>query len=156
FYGTELWEVMAKNQNYKPSLLAEIKELMKQPGVEQVGAVNQRRMAEEWGKAEYLLFPRNPENCVGEGVLIEAMASGVIIIASDKGNIPEYVGGAGIIIEGDPESEEWQESMLTVLGEIKDDKELKQVMIKRGKERAKEFSWGRVVDKWEGIISEEI
>ena len=153
FYGTDLWEKMSKN-GYKPDLLAEIKELTKQDGVEYIGSVGQDRLAKEWIDAEYMIFPRDIGNCIFEAVLVEAMASGTIVIASDKGAVPEVLGDCGITIEGNPESDDWQKKMLDKLANLCYNINLKRKLIVKGKERVKMFSWDKVIDLWEGIIEE--
>ncbi len=67
---------------------------------------------------------------------IEAMACGVPVIASSSGSLPEIVGQAGIIKDAH-DIESFTEAMEKVI----EDKNLRQDLINKGLERAKQFSW---------------
>jgi glycosyltransferase involved in cell wall biosynthesis len=70
-------------------------------------------------------------------MLIEAMACGVPVIASDSGEIPHVVGDAGVLVpEGDPAA--WASAIDAVLG----DERSRRGLAERGRARAEtKFSW---------------
>jgi glycosyltransferase involved in cell wall biosynthesis len=69
---------------------------------------------------------------------LEAMASGVPVIASNNSSLPEVVGDAGILVDPS-EPSDLTEAMSRVLG----DSGLRKRMARRGRQRAKLFTWER-------------
>lgn len=70
--------------------------------------------------------------------VLEAMASGTPVIASNATALPEVVGDAGILV--DPLDEErWQQAIVQVI----EDRALRTTLIHKGRERARAFTWGR-------------
>jgi len=94
--------------------------------------------------------------------IIEAMACGVPILASANTSTPEVVGDAGILVEC------WEEpiynhdgwatykvkiSKLTeAMEEIYRNKELRESLIKKGMERAREFTWEKATEQMTSAI----
>lgn len=73
---------------------------------------------------------------------LEAMASGVPVIVSNRASLPEIVGNAGVLIN--PEDiESLAETMESLLG----DKGKREKMSKMGLQRAKNFTWKTCADK---------
>jgi len=73
---------------------------------------------------------------------LEAMASGVPVLASDISSIPEIVGDCGVLTAPFD-----MPKMSFDLERILTDKPLRTLLIKKGLERAKKFSWDHCVDK---------
>jgi glycosyltransferase involved in cell wall biosynthesis len=70
-------------------------------------------------------------------MLIEAMASGVALIASDSGEIPHVVGDAGVILP-ERETAQWTAAIESML----QDEKRRQELVQRGLERAaRRFAW---------------
>jgi FkbM family methyltransferase len=74
--------------------------------------------------------------------LLEAMACGVPIVASNETSIPEIVGDAGILVDG-RNVDKLYRSMFDVLS----NEDLRKLLIERGFERVKEFSWNKTAIK---------
>lgn len=70
--------------------------------------------------------------------VIEAMASGVPVIVSNKTCLPEISGGAGIVVEGTDVQE-----LAAAMARVLTDTDLAGDMVRRGLERAKQLSWKR-------------
>jgi glycosyltransferase involved in cell wall biosynthesis len=84
--------------------------------------------------AEAFVFPSLYE---GFGLPpLEAMASGVPVVASNAGSLPEVVGDSGLLVP--PNDEEALEAALV---HILTDSELRQMLRSRGLERAARFRW---------------
>ncbi|HVE48316.1 MAG TPA: glycosyltransferase family 1 protein [Casimicrobiaceae bacterium] len=67
---------------------------------------------------------------------LEAMASGVPVVVSDRASLPEVVGNAGATMNpGDPEQ------TAHLLGDLLDDVGMRAAMTRRGLERASRFTW---------------
>ena len=83
-----------------------------------------------------------PSLCEGFGLpLLEAMASGMPIAASERTALPEIAGNAALYF--DPEKpEEIAFRILELLG----DGDLRRKYIESGRKRAKEFEWGKTAE----------
>ena len=81
-------------------------------------------------------------------VLMEAMACGVPVVGSDSGEIPEVVGGAGMIVhEGD------SEGLRRALERLKADASLRRDLIDRGLRRVRErHALERVVPMYRNLL----
>ena len=87
-----------------------------------------------YSMAEAFVFPSWIE---GFGIpLIEAMACGAPIIASDRGAIPEVVGDAGLLADAEDDATLARHIMLVL-----DQPDQAQLMRERGFARASQFSW---------------
>jgi glycosyltransferase involved in cell wall biosynthesis len=81
--------------------------------------------------------------------LVEAMQSGVPIIAGNRTSLPEVVGDAAILVN--PFS---PEEICNALFEIEANAQLRNELIQKGLERSRLFSWDEAAKKvWEVILS---
>jgi glycosyltransferase involved in cell wall biosynthesis len=84
--------------------------------------------------------------------LLEAMASGVPVVAGNRSSLPEVVGDAGIMV--DPESEEEIAEGIRTLVE---NSSLRQDLRQRGLLRARQFSWDDTARRtWHVLQTAEI
>lgn len=72
-------------------------------------------------------------------VVVEAMASGVPVIVSDAGSLPEVTGDAGIIV---PEAD--AAALAAAIIHLRDDPARRAELRTRGLARARDFSWDRI------------
>lgn len=72
-------------------------------------------------------------------VAIEAMASGVPVVVSDAGSLPEVVGDAGVVV---PEADAG--ALAEAIRGLRDDPTLRAASARRGLLRARDFSWDRI------------
>jgi glycosyltransferase involved in cell wall biosynthesis len=70
--------------------------------------------------------------------VLEAMASGAPVIASNVSSLPEVLGEAGVLV--DPAN---VEAIATAMVQVCNDESLRQRMRRAGRERAGQFSWPR-------------
>jgi N-acetyl-alpha-D-glucosaminyl L-malate synthase BshA len=86
-------------------------------------------------------------------VILEAMASGLAIVASKVSGLPEIVedGGNGFLVES-RNPEQIAEKVLLLLG----DDELRERISKNNKETAKGYSWESVVERLDNVYYEVI
>ncbi len=73
---------------------------------------------------------------------LEAMASGVPVVASNRASLPEIVGNAGTLI--DPED---IESLAQVIESLLDDQGKREQMARMGLQQAKKFTWEACAEK---------
>ncbi len=113
--------------------------------IDLLGAVPHDDMPALYRGASVLLFPSTVET-FGLPVL-EAMAAGTPVIASNRMSVPEIVGDAGIIVDPD-ETDDFTDAICRLLG----DKSLREEFIETGKERARTFTWKRTAQGvWEAM-----
>jgi glycosyltransferase involved in cell wall biosynthesis len=105
-----------------------------------LGYVSAFELAHWYARARVFAFPSLDE---GFGMpVLEAMASRVPVIASNRAALPEVCGEAALLVE--PEDVESIHSALERL--IRDD-ELSETMIRKGVARAAEFSWRKAAEQ---------
>lgn len=99
-----------------------------------LGYVDDAELSALYRGARALLLPALHE---GFGFpALEAMSCGTPVLASKRASLPEVVGEAGILL--DPQDEAAWVKALTA---IEDDEVLRQKLIARGSERARQFRW---------------
>jgi len=108
--------------------------------VMEMGSLPRAHLRRLYHAADILVYPSWYE---GMGIPpLEAMASGVPVIASNRGALPETVGEAGILVDpGAPEL--WADAIQRVLGDTTLQADLKTL----GLARASEFRWEETAEK---------
>jgi glycosyltransferase involved in cell wall biosynthesis len=75
-------------------------------GVTLHGSLGQRALATEMEKCRVLAYPNTfPETCCTTAY--EAMAAGLVIVTSDRAGLTDTVGSNGVLIEGEPGTEQY-------------------------------------------------
>ena len=109
------------------------------------GAVNFALVPEYFQRLDIMVIPTETTKRVREQfgrVIVEAMASGVPVIGSTCGAIPEVIGEAGLVFpEGDAEA--LAESLRTLLA----DAALRNLLVLAGRARVEQYSWTQVAEK---------
>lgn len=118
-----------------------------------VGAVSYDQMPEFYQFMDVVAVPSRTAKRVREQfgrVLVEAMASGVPVIGSTSGAIPEVIADAGLVVpEGDAQA------LAKALRRMLSDGALRSRLKRAGRERAVEnFSWERVAERTYELFSE--
>lgn len=105
--------------------------------VKYVGPLSDSSLAELYRGAAALLFPSLYE---GFGLpIVEAMACGTPVITSNVTAMPEVAGDAALLV--DPRS---VDEISAAMRRLVSDQELRQSLIRKGLQRAGEYSWERV------------
>lgn len=101
-------------------------------------------LANLYASASAFIYPSLYE---GFGIpLLEAMAAGCPVIASNTSSIPEVVGNAGLLFN--PEN---PDDLVQKIEKIINDKTLAKNLIDKGKIRARQFTWENMADKVYGV-----
>ncbi|MDD3436974.1 MAG: glycosyltransferase family 1 protein [Candidatus Gastranaerophilales bacterium] len=110
-----------------------------------IGYVDDEDLPALYSGAEMFVFPSVYE---GFGMpVLEAMKCGCPVICSNVTSVPEVIGDCGIQIN--PENDE---ELIKAYEKMYYDEEFRQSCIKRGLERAEQFSWEKCVDVIVAII----
>jgi glycosyltransferase involved in cell wall biosynthesis len=82
-------------------------------------------------------------------VLLEAIASGTPIVTSDVIGIREFVKKTGILVN--PPT---PENFASAIDELIEDKKLINILSQRGRKKAKNYDWNKIVEKFEVVYRE--
>lgn len=105
--------------------------------VEHYGQVSDAHLAKLYRCSVALVYPSLYE---GFGIpLVEAMACGTAVVASNRSSLPEVLGGAGLLF--DPAADDLADLLLSLI----DDPAERERLVALGRERAREFSWDDTV-----------
>jgi glycosyltransferase involved in cell wall biosynthesis len=96
-------------------------------------------LPEIYNLAEFLVFPSIYEACPFPP--LEAMASGIPVIVSRRGGLPEIAGDAGCYLDDPLDSRTLSEHMERLLT----DRDLRRDLTRKGLEQVKSFTWERCV-----------
>lgn len=108
--------------------------------IEITGYVTPEQLASLYARASILAFPSLDE---GFGMpVLEAMAQGVPVVASNRSALPEVCGDAAVLV--DPFSVAEIAGALEVVAR---DPEARRSLIERGRARVSQFTWQKAVDE---------
>lgn len=100
------------------------------------GFVSDERLGELIGAAAALCLVSRFE---GFGVpILEAYASGVPVVVSDRSSLPEVAGPGGLIVDPDDERD-----IALALRQLAGDEALRQVLAKAGQRHARQYAWAK-------------
>lgn len=102
----------------------------------------------EYARADVFCLPTRQE---GFGIVfLEAMASGLPVVAGDAAAVPEVVpdGEAGLLV---PPTD--AEALAGAIVRLLEDPELRDRMGRRGRERVRAFAWERVAERFESVVA---
>jgi glycosyltransferase involved in cell wall biosynthesis len=136
--------VLAGSSGYgSTEILARIEKSPARARISVLGYVTPSELAAWYARAQIFAFPSLDE---GFGMpVLEAMAAGVAVVASNRSALPEVAGEAAIQV--DPES---VEAIGQALGGLIRNEELRRELVQRGTARALLFTWEKAVrETWE-------
>jgi glycosyltransferase involved in cell wall biosynthesis len=113
------------------------------PGVTVHGNILQAQLAREFMRSSILAYPNTFEetSCI---TALEAMAAGCVPVTSARGALPETIGDAGILLDGDPTSAAYGDTFVTCVSELLRDDDLWLRYHRRALERSRGTSWDAV------------
>ncbi len=103
-------------------------------GVKKLGFVPDKELLKYYRGATALVVPSLWEGfCLP---IVEAMACGCPVVATNVGAMPEIIGNAGLVVEED--------KLASAMKRISSDDLLREELITKGLKRAKDFSWTKM------------
>lgn len=113
-------------------------------GVIFTGFVSEKEMVVLYKNAEMFVMPSLEE---GFGIpILEAMACSCPVVSSNAGSLPEVGGPSSdrAVLYFDPKNEQDMEDKIS---QILNDEKLREVLIKNGEKRYKEFNWKKLAEQ---------
>jgi glycosyltransferase involved in cell wall biosynthesis len=92
--------------------------------------------------------------------MMESMAAGAVPVTSAAGALKETVGDGGYVVTGPggsvhpPHSRGWQGFFVQVARGVLCEMNARKMAELRGRERAKQFTWDKAMEKWQSVIAE--
>ncbi len=142
----------AWSNNVEPDKLNKIKNLLHQYsdkfGIFYKGWVSKKELADSWATADIWFYPCTFQEtfCL---TALEAAISKTFVVTNGLAALQNTVSNRGIIIEGDPTTDEWKLNALNTLFYYMDDSnaEIKQNFIERNYNWAHKLTWKNQADK---------
>lgn len=132
--------ITGENKNMEGGLKNQVRSLRVENSVIFPGYVEEEILWSLIRQANCICYPSLIEGFGGP--VLEGFAASIPVITSNTSSLPEVAGEAALLVE--PESEEEiAQAILKVTGE----KETRDKLIKKGKERVKQFSWKKTADE---------
>ena len=117
------------------------------PPVRPLGYVPEHQLPGLYAGAAALVMPSLYE---GFGLpVLEAMASGVPVVAADRAALPETCGGAALLVDPDDE-----DTLAEAVATAATDDALRARLVAAGLKRASRFSWDRAAAATDAVIGE--
>jgi len=118
-----------------------ISELDLEDAVVYLPLLPERSLALLYNSADIFIHPSLDE---GFGLpVLEAMASGIPVITTNRASMPEVAGGAALLVDDPLRPEEFEAKIMEVLT----NHSLSEKLISRGLERALKFSWSKTAEE---------
>jgi glycosyltransferase involved in cell wall biosynthesis len=122
-----------------PDQMKTIKQIIKQKGVILHGWVSKDILADAWGSAEYFLYP-----CIFKETfcltVVEAAITKTAVFTNKLAALSETVGDRGVIVNGDPLTQKWQDDMISKVFQTMDSGP-DQIILEINYRWAKEKTW---------------
>ncbi|MFC1477197.1 glycosyltransferase [candidate division KSB1 bacterium] len=131
------------------------RERLDQPGVVFRGSVPQEQLGRELAEARLLSYPGifKETSCI---IAIQAQAAGLPVITTKLAALPETVQheNGGIIIEGDPHSDEYKEKFIRETVRLMQDDEAWRELSEAGRRRMEQYyTWEHIAEEWLSYIA---
>lgn len=129
--------------------LPQIKQIIQELNIQNVtlhGPQNGKKLVDMYRKADIFVLPSDREGM--PLVLLEAMAAGLLVVASNVQGIREFIKNNGLLVNN-PSPETFANTLDNLIG----DQEKLQKLSNRGRAWAKNYSWEKLVHKIEKVYT---
>jgi GT2 family glycosyltransferase/tetratricopeptide (TPR) repeat protein len=148
-YGFYNWEsaVKARGDEAGMAFIKKIKDAMDQPGVVYVDRIPKDKLAHYQMESKWWFYPTwfSETFCIGS---VENGLAKNAILSSNFAGLTTTVGSAGILIDGDSHSEEYQEKFLEEAKKLLTDEEYTKEWSEKSYKKMTEYSWDNIAEGW--------
>ena len=125
------------------NMMIQIRQLLKEIKAQNIvyhGWVSKPTLAKAWASADYWLYPCTfmETFCL---TALEAAISKTLCITNGLAALQNTVGDRGICVEGDATTREWQESALTALFSIMENREMRETLVDKNYKWVFNLTW---------------
>jgi glycosyltransferase involved in cell wall biosynthesis len=117
-------------------------------GVDVLTGVDDATLRRCYREATLLLMPLR--DCTANNAILEAMACGLPIVATDVGGVRDYVDECCALLTAPEDADGMAEAVLALLGDVT----RREVMGRAARARSEAFAWPRVADRLLAIYRE--
>jgi predicted SAM-dependent methyltransferase len=155
-YGMHNWEQAIKtrgNQKIEVDHLNEIKELMKQPGINYVGRLSKKELAKQQMECKAWLYP----TWFCETFCITAVDAGLAkcaILTTKLAGLITTVDNAGILIDGISSSSQYQEKFIQESIKLLTDEDYRKCWADKAYNKMKDYTWKKAANTWIDIFND--
>ena len=157
YYGFDNWEKSTelRNDDAGRAKIKELKDGMKKDGVFYHGRVDQGKLAKAQMSCSLFAYPTDFEEtfCISS---IEAQAAGIPVISTNYAGLKTTVGDSALLLgngeKGFPYTKEYRELFVDYCVELLTSGTKRDVLIKKGKENVKQYSWKNVAKRWKELF----
>lgn len=130
-------------KNFNNDVRLEIKSLLQQHGIVYKGLTKKSDLVESWLSSHIWFYPCSyPETfCISA---LECAASRTLAVTTDMAALPEVIGDAGVILKGDPSSDEWMEKAINILSGVIAKPELQNKLLQQGYDNLESRNWNGI------------
>lgn len=113
--------------------------------------VTQQQLSREFMKSSVLAYPNIFEetSCISA---LEAQAAGCAVVTSRLAALPETVANAGILVDGKPGTESYQQDFVAAIDRIWSDPKRWEAFSQQALKQAQENSWDKVAQRLLGFL----
>jgi len=126
-------------------------QLSKLDGVVMHEPVTQVELAQYLGESWLMLYPNHflESSC---GVALESQAAGCPVITTSLAGLPETVGDDGILLDGLPDTRQYQDEFIKRTLELCQNISLRSDLAVSGRRKALTFSWESRAEEWNNLF----
>lgn len=146
-YGWDFYDKAYADNAERMAWKARMNHDMQREGITHHGRIGKKKLKDVRSQCTIWSYPTD----FGETCCITALDcqnEGVVPVVMSKAGLKETV-QSGIKVEGDIEDKETRQKYLEQLLELMGDKAAWQKEVKKGKNFAKKFKWGKIAQQWE-------
>ena len=148
-YGFYNWETAAKARGDENALayIKAIKKAMEQDGIEFVGRVSKKELAQYQMESKWWFYP----TWFQETFCISSVENGLAknaLLSTDLAGLKTTVGVAGILLKGDSHTEEYQNNFIEEAKKLITDGQHSNEMAMKALTKMKQYSWDTIAEGW--------
>jgi glycosyltransferase involved in cell wall biosynthesis len=149
-YGFANWEkaIQSRNSINELKYMNSIKVLLNQPGIKFVDRLSKAALAKEQMECKAWLYPTAfwETFCISS---VEAGLSKCAILSSKLAGLITTVGDAGILLEGDNKSEEYQKKFIDESVRLLTDEEYRLLWANKAYNKMLQYRWDKIALEWQ-------